>query len=73
MVIIIIVIMMIIIIIVILMIIIITIVIIIIKMLFHKNRNTQIKLYRIQHLELETSKTCDKCSIALWEGTWRRP
>ena len=29
-------------------------------MLFHKNRNTQIQVYTIQHLELETGKTCEE-------------
>ena len=32
-------------------------------MLFHKNRNTQIQVYTIQHLKLETGKTCEACSI----------
>ena len=31
-------------------------------MLFHKNRNTQIQVYTIQHLVLETGKTCEACS-----------
>ena len=42
-------------------------------MLFHKNRNTQIPVYTIQYLELETGKTCEVCSIVHWEGTCRRP
>ena len=42
-------------------------------MLFHKNRNKQIQVYTIQqHLELETSKTCEACSMVHWEGTCRR-
>ena len=42
-------------------------------MLFHKNRNTQMQVYSIKHLELETRKTCEACSIVHWEGTCRRP
>ena len=42
-------------------------------MLFRKNRNTQIQVHTIQSLELETSKTCEACSIIDWEGTCRRP
>ena len=42
-------------------------------MLFHKNRNTQIQVYTIQHLKVETGKTCEACSIVHWEGTCRRP
>ena len=49
-------------------------------MLFHKNRNTQIQVYTIQHLELETSKIVHcivhwkgTSSIVHWEGTSRRP
>ena len=43
-------------------------------MLFHKNRNKQIHVYTIQqHLELETSKTCEACSIVHWQGTCLRP
>ena len=34
-------------------------------MFFHKNRNTQIQVYTIQCLELETDKTCEACSIVL--------
>ena len=42
-------------------------------MLFHKNLNKQIQVYTIQqHLELETSKTCEACSIAYWEGACKR-
>ena len=33
------------------------------KMFFHKNRNTQIQVYTIQCLELETDKTCEAYSI----------
>ena len=43
-------------------------------MLFHKNSNKQIQLYAMQqHLELETSKTCEACSIVHWKGACRRP
>ena len=42
-------------------------------MLFHKNRNTQIQVYTMQHLELENGKTCKACSVVHWEGTCRRP
>ena len=42
-------------------------------MSFHKNRNTQIQVYTIQRLELETDKTCETCSIVHWDGTCRRP
>ena len=42
---------------------------IIIKILFHKSRNTQIKVYTIQDLELETGKTWKACSIVHWEVT----
>ena len=42
-------------------------------MFFNKNRNTQIQVYTIQRLELETDKTCETCSIVHWEGTCRRP
>ena len=32
------------------------------------------QVYEIQqHLQLETSKTCEACSIVHWEGTCRRP
>ena len=43
------------------------------KMFFYKNRNTQIQVYSIQRLELETDKICEACSIVHWEGTCRRP
>ena len=43
-------------------------------MLFHENRNKQIQVYTTQqHLQLETSRTCEACSIVRWEGTFRRP
>ena len=42
-------------------------------MSFDKNRNTQIPVHTIQHLELETGKSCDACSIVHWEGTCKRP
>ena len=42
-------------------------------MFFHENRNTQIQIYTIQCLELETDKTCEACSIVHREGTCRRP
>ena len=43
-------------------------------MLFHKNRNEQIQVYIIQqHLEPESSKTWEACSIVYWEGTCRIP
>ena len=42
-------------------------------MFFHKNRNTQIQVYTIQSLELDSGKTCGACSMVLWEGTCRRP
>ena len=43
-------------------------------MSFHKNHNKQIQVYTVQqHLELETSKTCEACSIVHWGGTCRRP
>ena len=43
-------------------------------MVFHKNRNKQIQVYTIQqHLELETGKICEACSIVHWEGTCRGP
>ena len=35
-------------------------------MLFHKSRDTQIQVYA-NHLELETGKTCEACSIVHWE------
>ena len=35
-------------------------------MLFHKNRNTQIQVYTIERLELETYKTCEAHSIIHW-------
>ena len=41
-------------------------------MLFHKNCNTQIQVYTIQHLELETGENCEACSIVHWERTCRR-
>ena len=41
-------------------------------MLFHKNHNTQIQVYTIQHVELETSKTREACGIVHWEGICRR-
>ena len=43
------------------------------KKFFHKNRNTQIQVYTIQRLELDTDKTCEAYSIVHWEGTCRRP
>ena len=44
------------------------------KVVFHKNRDKQIQVYTIQqHLELETGKTSEACSIVHWEGTCRRP
>ena len=42
-------------------------------MFFHKNRNTQIKVYTMQRLELETGKTCEAYSTVHWEETCRRP
>ena len=42
-------------------------------MIFHENRNAQIQVYTIQHLELKTGKTCEGCSINHWEGTCKRP
>ena len=49
-------------------------IIIIKKRVFHKNRNKQIQVYKLQqHLQLETGKTCEACSIVHWEGTCRRP
>ena len=42
-------------------------------MLFHKKRNKQIEVYAIQHLELDTGKSCESCSIVHCEGTCRRP
>ena len=42
-------------------------------MLFDKNRNTQIRVNTIQHLDLGTGKSCEACSIVHWEGTCKRP
>ena len=42
-------------------------------MIFHNNRNTQIQIYTIQHLEIETGKACEACCIVFWEGSSRRP
>ena len=42
-------------------------------MFFHKKRNTQMQVYTIQRLELETGKTCGACSIDHWERTCGRP
>ena len=41
-------------------------------MFFHKNCNTQIQVYAIQRLELETSKTCEAYSIIHWVGACRK-
>ena len=44
-----------------------------IKILFLKNCNSQKQVYTMQHLELETGKTYEACSIVYWEGASRRP
>ena len=44
-----------------------------IKILFLKNCNSQKQVYTMQHLELETGKTYEACSIVQWEGACRRP
>ena len=54
-------------------IIIITTIMMMIKILFLKNCNSQKQVYTMQHLELETGKTYEACSIVHWEGASRRP